>query len=91
MKYQIRSDPTKLAIRIDEVNDKKAQLMEALQECSEGRCNCPTPEYEKLSSMQVEERGGSVNIELKPKPGQKLEPDDIEKCVQHTIHQAEQD
>lgn len=90
MKYKIETDSEKLAISIDEVKGKKTKLMQALQECSEGRCTCPTPEFDKLESMQVKEDGDSVQIELKPKRDQQLKPVDIEKCVQHTIHQAEQ-
>ena len=31
----------------------KEKLLEAFQECSEGRCSCPTQEYEKVEKLDI--------------------------------------
>ncbi|MEJ2450837.1 MAG: hypothetical protein P8047_09215 [Gammaproteobacteria bacterium] len=49
MKYRIESNESGLDIKISEANDKQ-KLMQAFQECQEGRCSCPTQEYTKLGA-----------------------------------------
>ena len=54
-----------LYINPDAASD--GEILTALERCREGRCDCPTDEYEKLDDMRIErdERGISVHLQVK--------------------------
>lgn len=58
--------------------------MKEFNECAEGRCSCPTAQYAKVESIQVTPEKDQLNITLKPKPGEKIDQGDINKCLDHT-------
>lgn len=68
-KYQISHHPDGLQIEIREAARPEDQILASLQECKEGRCSCPTPEYEKLASMDVATTTDTVQIKLTAKAG----------------------
>lgn len=84
MKYQIDKDQDRLDVHVDELGDEQAQAMEAFQACQEGRCSCPTDEYRKLESLEIESGDGSLTLRLTPKAGLKLDESEIEKCLDYT-------
>ncbi|HKI98538.1 MAG TPA: hypothetical protein VKB51_08715 [bacterium] len=89
MKFKVLEDESKLDIEIEGLHGKQETVLKSLQACAEGRCTCPTPEYDKLDSMALTQDGDRIGVSLKPKPGQKFERSAIETCVQHTIDKAE--
>ena len=52
MKSEIITHEHGIDIDITDVEGKKDQLLEAFHECSEGRCTCPTQEYEKMETLR---------------------------------------
>lgn len=60
-------------------------LLQGLRECQEGRCSCPSAEYEKLANMQVTATPDTVDIELHAKPGTGLEAEAVEQCLDFTL------
>ncbi len=78
--------PTENGIQIDvtELEGKKERLLEAFQECSEGRCTCPTNEYQKLASLEVVDSGDAIQLSLIAKPDEQLDTTEIEKCLEYT-------
>lgn len=89
MKYQIKEGRQEVAISVENVDaEKQAKVLEALQGCAEGRCSCPTNQYEKLESLDVTRAADAVNVELKVKPGQKIEAAEIRKCLDYTLEKA---
>lgn len=63
------------------VLDKKEKLLQAFQECQEGRCSCPTEEYKKLESLEIKHNDESIELHLKSKHGTKINKAEINKCL----------
>lgn len=89
MKYRIRRDQDRIDIQVDELGDEQQQVLDAFQACQEGRCTCPTDEYKKLESLDIQPGEDSVNLRLTPKKGEALHQAEIEKCLDHTREQIE--
>ena len=87
MKYRIDDKKSQLDIDIEETGGKQQALLEAFQECQQGRCACPTDEYKKLASLEIESSDNAIKLHLKLKPGEQLETSELEQCLQHTIGQ----
>ena len=90
-KFKVTQAASKLRIKIGDVGGKQAELMGALQECAEGRCTCPTPQYEKLQEISIQPTPTGVNVTLTPKPGESIDREAIDKCLEYTARQLEKD
>lgn len=85
-RYSINQTDDGLTIRVTETGPAADQLLEAFQECQEGRCDCPTDEYEKVSTFSVKsEEGDAIELKLVAKPGERFDEDEIDACLDHTI------
>ncbi len=84
MKRIVKSSPDGLTIEVSELSGQQEQLLAEFQACQEGRCSCPTKEYEKLDSLNIEAARGKVHLNLKAKSGQVLDGSEILKCLDHT-------
>ena len=60
------------------------QLLAAFGECQEGRCSCPTDEYQKLASIDVQESADVIRLHLKVKPGEAIDTSQIAACLDYT-------
>ncbi len=89
MKRVIRPISEGLTIEISETAGKEEPLLKAFQECQEGRCSCPTDEYSKLDSLEVEKSNGNINLRLKAKKGQEFNKNEIEKCLDYADEQVD--
>ena len=86
MKYSIKEKGSGLDITVEGIGDKQPKLMAELNECAEGRCSCPTPQYSKVEAIQIKPGNDKVDITLKAKPGEKIDPADISKCLDATAY-----
>jgi hypothetical protein len=59
MEYKIESGDNEVKIEVTETRGKQEKLLQAFQECQQGRCTCPTEEYSKLDTLQIETKTGS--------------------------------
>ncbi len=84
MEAKISHTENGIEIDVTELEGKKEQLLEAFQECSEGRCTCPTNEYQKLASLEVVDSGDAIQLSLIAKPEEQLDTTEIEKCLAYT-------
>jgi hypothetical protein len=84
MKYKLSKQAQDIEIKVGDVEGQENQLLDAFQECQEGRCKCPTQEYQKLGSLQVEKVKGGISLRLKPKTGAEFDQAEIERCLAHT-------
>jgi len=84
MKYRIDEKPNGVDVQINEVEGIQEQLLESFAACRDGRCACPTGEYRKLESLEIDQTPGTINLHLKSKPGEKLETSEIIKCLKST-------
>ncbi len=86
--YTIDATGATVAIEITAVGERQGELLEAFGECAEGRCSCPTDEYEKLASMDVQPGDDRIDIRLEAKPGTSLDTSEIEACLDYTVEWA---
>lgn len=88
MKHTIEQTADGLRISAEAPQDKRQRLLDQLAKCAAGTCSCPTPQYEKLSAIDVKADPSGVTVDLKVKPGEQVDTTDIEKCLEHTAQQA---
>ena len=91
MKHKINETESGLDISIDVKEGKKKKLLEAFQECQEGRCSCPTEEYKKLQSLEIKHNDENIELHLKSKDGLKLDKAEINKCLEYTEKRVNQE
>lgn len=84
MKYNIEQKEYNLDINIDDMSGNRDKLLEAFQECQQGRCSCPTEEYKKLDSLEIEYNEEGIQLHLKSKNGVKFDKNKINKCLEYT-------
>ncbi len=73
-----------IQIDVTDLEGKKEQLLEAFQECSEGRCTCPTNEYEKVEALHVTDSDDAIQLSIIAKAEQQIDAAEIEKCLECT-------
>ena len=89
-RYAIDQAGDGLTIRVTETGSGGDGVLTAFQECQEGRCDCPTDEYDKVSTLSVESEGSdAITLRLVPKPGQRFDESEIDACLQHTVAKTE--
>lgn len=86
-KFNVTQDPTSLKIRIEDVGEKQGQLLQALQDCAEGRCTCPTNQYEKLQKIDIAPLDGAIEVSLVPRDGESIDRAEIDRCLEYTAAQ----
>ena len=88
--YEVHEDAATVSIPVDGVDDERQEreLLEAFDECRGGRCTCPTDQYDKLESMQVERGDGAIRLTLEPKPGARFDTTELQACLEHTVGKA---
>jgi len=89
MKSTIVKQKDGVDIQVSDIGEHADQLMEAFTACQQGRCGCPTTEYEKVESISVEQSDEGIALKVKSKDGTELDVAEIEKCLAHTKSQIE--
>lgn len=84
MEYKIESDDNEVKIEVTETRGKQKKLLQAFQKCQQGRCSCPTEEYSKLDTLQIETDEDGIRLTLKSKPHEKFDDAEIGKCLEYT-------
>lgn len=85
MKHRIEETGEQLSVEFEQLQGHDEKLLAALRECQEGRCKCPSGEYRKLQSIQLETGPDRVAVRFFAKSGEKIDPAHIETCVRATI------
>ena len=83
--YEIDKDEAGVDVRLTGVAGREVAVLDAFQDCSEGRCSCPSDEYEKVDRMDFAATTEGVSIRLEAKAGAELDPDEISRCLDHTV------
>jgi hypothetical protein len=89
MKTKIVDKKDGIEIQVAEAASHTVELMAAFKECQEGRCSCPTQEYEKVESLSVKQSQAGITLRVKSKKGKKIDVGEIEKCLEHTKNRIE--
>ncbi len=88
--YRIEKRPEGVSIQVADVAGHQEELLRAFEECQEGRCTCPTNEYEKVASMQVAASDDEMSLHLEAKPGSTFDTEEISACLDYTTAKVEQ-
>ena len=83
-RYRIKEEASTVSIEVAEVGGRQEQLMQAFADCKVGHCTCPTDEYDKLASLEVEQDQDLIRLRLEPKAGEKLDTSEIAACLDYT-------
>ena len=83
MKHVIKPDSEGLNVEVSDIAEQEEELLTEFQACQEGRCSCPTDEYEKLASLEIARSVGKISLRLKAKAGHEFDRAEIEKCLHH--------
>ena len=84
MEAKITKTENGIDIDVTELEGKETQLLEAFQECSEGRCTCPTEEYKKVAVMTVTNQDDLIQLSIQAKEDETIDTSEIEKCLDYT-------
>lgn len=84
MEHTVEPTATGLHIQARVDASKQDSLLSELQKCASGNCACPSPQYEKLESINIQAGPEGIALDLKVKPGEVVDVADIEKCLAHT-------
>ena len=86
MKSNIKTEKDHILINISETGNDRDAILQNLNECKEGKCSCPTNEYEKLNKMDItfNEVNNDIIIELEPKKDESIAISEIENCLDYT-------
>ncbi len=88
MEAQIKKTENGIQIDVTDLEGKREQLLEAFNECSEGRCTCPTNEYQKVQKLDVIGSQDAIQLSITTKPDQQIDTAEIEKCLEYTKKQV---
>ena len=91
MRYEITETDTAVDIQVRDAAGQTATLLEALQDCRDGRCGCPTDQYDRLATMEVTATEDELTVTLRPRTGAHLDTAELRACLDYTLAQAEQE
>lgn len=89
MRYQITERNDDVEIRIQQTADHAPAVLASLQDCQQGRCGCPTDQYDRLENMAIQTGADELTIRLHPHDGQRFDTTEIQACLDYTITQAQ--
>jgi hypothetical protein len=87
MKHTVETTSEGLRISASVGPEKQKELLEEFAKCATGTCSCPTPQYDKVQSIDVKAQPAGVTVDLRVKPGEVVDLADIERCLEHTAEQ----
>jgi hypothetical protein len=79
-RYRISEQESTVTVELTEVAGTTGELLEAFAECKDGRCSCPTNEYEKRARLDVEAHDDEITLKLELKPGTTFNTSEIAAC-----------
>jgi hypothetical protein len=85
VRHQIRNDGSTVVIELTGVGSQQEELLAAFAECQSGRCSCPTDEYQKVASIEVQPGEERVTLRLQPQPDTTFDSSQIAACLDHTV------
>ena len=89
MKYRVNENERGVDISVEGVENNKEKLLKAFQECQDGHCSCPTDEYKKLESLDIEHDENNIHLHLKAKQGLRINKSELDKCLDYTSRRVE--
>ena len=88
MEYTIGHTGDDVTIDLSGTAGRTPQVLEALHECLEGRCGCPTDQSERLAGMDIATAEDQIRVTLRPGEGATLDTDAVRSGVEYTVRNA---
>jgi hypothetical protein len=88
MRYAITEHGADVEIRVHQTGERTPKLLASLQDCQQGRCGCPTDQYERLEDMAIHTGAEELTIRLHPRSGQRLDTGELQSCLDYIIAEA---
>ena len=89
MKSELKKKDEHVIINISEIGDDKDLILKSLYDWKDGKCSCPTNEYEKLETLDInsDDNLQEIIVDLGPKKDERIAISDIENCLNYTASQ----
>jgi hypothetical protein len=87
MTYRIDEEDGNIDVHVERSGADDAELLAALVRCRDGRCDCPTDEYEKVEDMRIESDARGISVHLAVEPGQAILKEAVATCLDHTLRE----
>jgi hypothetical protein len=87
--YNIEERGSTVEIHVTAAGEFQPMVLASLQECQQGRCGCPTDQYQKLAAMRLDSTGQDVTVLLEPQVGQRLDIEQLRACLEYTVKRPE--
>lgn len=91
MRYEITEFDDDVEIQVQQIGAHASRVLASLQDCQQGRCGCPTDQYDRLADMTVHTDADRLTIRLHPYDGQHFDTGQLQTCVDYTLEQARHD
>lgn len=88
MHYEVTEHEDSVELRVIGTGDRAPALLASMQECQEGRCTCPTDQFNRLETIEVLSGDDNVTVSLRPSPGERLDVNELAACLDYTIAKA---
>jgi hypothetical protein len=88
-RYQIREKQSAVSIDLTDVGGHHDELLNAFEDYATGQCSCPTDQFEKLASMDVQRNAEQIVVRLESREGARFDPSAIAACLDHTVNRIE--
>ena len=88
-RYQIREEQSGVSIDLTDVGGHHDALLNAFEDCATGQCSCPTDQFEKLASIDVQRYEDQIALHLESRDGARFDPSAIAACLDHTVNRIE--
>lgn len=88
MRYEVREDGSEVSMQVTQVGDRAPAVFASIQQCQQGQCSCPTDQYDRLESIDVQMAPDQITVTLRPREGERLDVEQLRACMDYTLDQA---
>lgn len=89
MEFKIDNQGQRVDIKVTDLADKQAELLAAFQQCQAGTCSCPTDEYTKVDSIDIQTNLDDIHLILNLQSGKEVASAKINDCLHYTEQQIQ--
>ena len=90
MRYEMTERGEDVEIRVRDTGERAPRVLASMQECQEGRCGCPTDQYDRLAGMEVKVGDGEVSVSLHPRDGEQFDLGELRACMDDNLTHAQE-
>jgi hypothetical protein len=91
MRYEIAEHGSDVEIHVCQTGEHAPELLASLDDCQQGRCGCPSDQYDRLEDVTVHATPDELTIQLHPRAGERLDAGQLQTCLDYTIASANRD